>query len=89
MSFGAEDFARSHPGGALGRRLLVHVKDLMHTGETLPLVSPDASLTDALAEMSAKLLGMVGAVGLGAGSLGGGSALGGGSVATFSSCPFH
>ena len=61
-NFGAEDFARSHPGGALGRRLLVHVKDLMHTGETLPLVSPDASLTDALAEMSAKHLGMVGVV---------------------------
>ena len=41
-NFGVEDFARSHPGGALGRRLLVHIKDLMHTGETLPLVSPDA-----------------------------------------------
>ena len=61
-NFGAEDFARSHPGGALGRRLLVHVKDLMHTGDALPLVSPDASLTDALAEMSAKHLGMVGIV---------------------------
>ena len=61
-NFGVEDFARSHPGGALGRRLLVHIKDLMHTGETLPLVSPDASLTEALAEMSAKHLGMVGVV---------------------------
>ena len=61
-NFGVKDFARSHPGGALGRRLLVHVKDLMHTGDTLPLVSPDVSLTDALAEMSAKHLGMVGVV---------------------------
>ena len=61
-NFGVEDFARSHPGGALGRRLLVHVEDLMHTGEALPLVSVDTSLTDALAEMSAKHLGMVGIV---------------------------
>lgn len=61
-NFGAEDFARSHPGGALGRRLLVHVEDLMHTGEALPLVQVNTSLIDALAEMSAKGLGMVGIV---------------------------
>ena len=61
-NFGAEDFARSHPGGALGRRLLVHVEDLMHTGEALPLVQVGASLMSALAEMSAKNLGMVGIV---------------------------
>ena len=61
-NFGAEDFARSHPGGVLGRRLLVHVEDLMHTGEALPLVKADTPLMEALAEMSAKNLGMVGVV---------------------------
>ena len=61
-NFGAEDFARSHPGGALGRRLLVHVEDLMHTDKALPLVQIGTSLINALAEMSAKNLGMVGIV---------------------------
>jgi len=61
-NFGAEDFARSHPGGALGRRLLVHVEDLMHTDEALPLVEAGTPLIDALAEISAKNLGMVGIV---------------------------
>lgn len=56
--FGAEDFARSHPGGALGRRLLVHVGDLMHSGEALPKVPETALLTEALLEMSRKGLGM-------------------------------
>ncbi len=56
--FGAEDFARSHPGGALGRRLLTFVRDVMRTGERVPRVRADASLSDALLEMTAKGLGM-------------------------------
>ena len=56
--FGADDFARSHPGGALGRRLLVHVNDIMHKGDTLPKVPLDATLSDALLEMTRKGLGM-------------------------------
>jgi arabinose-5-phosphate isomerase len=60
--FGAEDFARSHPGGALGRRLLVHVGDLMHSGDTLPKVPESALLTEALLEMSRKGLGMTAVV---------------------------
>jgi arabinose-5-phosphate isomerase len=56
--FTAEDFARTHPGGTLGRRLLVHVRDIMHAGDRLPLVSAGASLKDALLEMSRKGLGM-------------------------------
>lgn len=60
--FTEEDFARSHPGGALGRRLLLHVADVMRTGEQLPMVSPDASLRDGLLEMSRKGLGMTAVV---------------------------
>ena len=56
--FSADDFARSHPGGKLGRRLLVRVSDVMHTGKELPLVQLDCSLAEALLEMSAKGLGM-------------------------------
>ncbi|MEW6676484.1 MAG: KpsF/GutQ family sugar-phosphate isomerase [Pseudomonadota bacterium] len=56
--FTAEDFARTHPGGALGRRLLVHVRDLMHAGEALPVVNAQASLKEALYEMTRKGLGM-------------------------------
>ena len=56
--FTAEDFARTHPGGALGRRLLVHVRDLMHAGEALPVVDVSASLKDTLLEMTKKGLGM-------------------------------
>lgn len=56
--FGADDFARSHPGGKLGKRLLVRVSDVMHTGKELPLVYLDCSLAEALLEMSAKGLGM-------------------------------
>ncbi|MFT3733866.1 MAG: KpsF/GutQ family sugar-phosphate isomerase [Rhodocyclaceae bacterium] len=56
--FGPEDFARSHPGGALGRRLLTHVRDVMRKGETVPMVSPDASFADALLEISRKGMGM-------------------------------
>ncbi|MHB1528107.1 MAG: KpsF/GutQ family sugar-phosphate isomerase [Acidiferrobacteraceae bacterium] len=58
--FTQDDFARSHPGGRLGRRLLVYVGDIMHTGEHIPLVPHDARLTDALVEMSGKGLGMTG-----------------------------
>jgi arabinose-5-phosphate isomerase len=61
--FVAEDFARSHPGGALGRRLLVHVRDLMRTGDALPTVGPDASLPDMLREMSTKGLGFTAVAG--------------------------
>src|SRR5690606_22263124 len=43
--FTAEDFARSHPAGALGRRLLLHISDIMHTGDEMPVVSADASLS--------------------------------------------
>ena len=61
-NFTREDFARSHPGGLLGRRLLVYVEDIMHTGEQIPLVTDDASLQDALLEMTSKGLGMTGVV---------------------------
>ena len=56
--FTEEDFARSHPAGSLGRRLLLRIEDLMHTGNTVPKVPPDASLSEALLEMSNKGLGM-------------------------------
>jgi len=60
--FTAEDFASSHPGGKLGRRLLVHVSDVMHTGERLPAVREDSDLAGALVEMGAKGLGMTAVV---------------------------
>lgn len=56
--FTADDFARSHPAGALGRRLLLHIRDVMHGGDEVPAVRADASLADALMEMSRKRLGM-------------------------------
>lgn len=56
--FTAEDFARSHPGGTLGRRLLLHVGDIMLTGDALPRVPLSAPFPDALVEMSSKGLGM-------------------------------
>ncbi|MFJ3458287.1 arabinose-5-phosphate isomerase KdsD [Scandinavium goeteborgense] len=56
--FTAEDFALSHPGGALGRKLLLRVNDIMHTGDEIPHVSPDASLRDALLEITRKNLGL-------------------------------
>jgi arabinose-5-phosphate isomerase len=56
--FTEEDFARSHPAGSLGRRLLLRIEDLMHTGEAIPRVSQQASLSEALLEMSRKGLGM-------------------------------
>lgn len=56
--FTADDFAASHPAGRLGRRLLVHISDVMHTGSEIPRVGPDASLTEAMMEMTRKNLGM-------------------------------
>lgn len=55
--FREEDFARSHPGGALGRKLLTHVRDLMRTGDALPQVGPDTPFTEMMREMSGKGLG--------------------------------
>lgn len=57
--FTAEDFARSHPAGQLGRRLLVHISDIMHSGDEMPVVAATASLSDAIIEMTHKRLGMV------------------------------
>jgi arabinose-5-phosphate isomerase len=56
--FTAEDFAFSHPGGALGRRLLLKVEDVMHTGAELPQVNPGTPLSKALLEMTSKGFGM-------------------------------
>ncbi|MDO8413007.1 MAG: KpsF/GutQ family sugar-phosphate isomerase [Gallionellaceae bacterium] len=56
--FGEADFARSHPGGSLGRRLLTHVYDIMHTGAAIPAVMQDATLAQAVLEISRKGLGM-------------------------------
>ena len=55
--FKAEDFARSHPGGSLGRKLLTHVRDVMRSGDAVPSVGWDASVMDLMREMSAKGLG--------------------------------
>ncbi len=63
--FREEDFARSHPGGALGRKLLLHVRDLMRSGDALPRVGPDASFTTMLREMTGKGLGLTAIVGEG------------------------
>ncbi len=60
--FTPEDFAMSHPGGSLGRRLLLKISDVMHTGERLPMVPPEASLSAALLEMTRKGLGMTAVV---------------------------
>src|SRR5690606_22962254 len=60
--FTSEDFARSHPAGTLGRRLLVHISDIMHTGDKIPLIDGNASLTEALVEMTRKGLGMTAVV---------------------------
>jgi arabinose-5-phosphate isomerase len=56
--FTAEDFAFSHPGGALGRKLLLRLSDIMHTGADIPRVAPDASLSQALMVMTDKGFGM-------------------------------
>jgi arabinose-5-phosphate isomerase len=55
--FEAEDFARSHPGGVLGRKLLTHVSDVMRTGDLIPKVAPSVSFSTMMKEMSAKGLG--------------------------------
>ena len=60
--FTAEDFAFSHPGGALGRKLLLKVEDIMRTGDAVPKVAPDTLLSAALLEMSAKGLAMTAVV---------------------------
>ena len=60
--FTADDFARSHPAGSLGRRLLLHISDIMHSGSAIPKVSSAASLSDALVEMSRQRLGMTAVV---------------------------
>jgi arabinose-5-phosphate isomerase len=56
--FGSDDYAMHHPGGALGRKLLLHVADVMHTGDRLPRVGIEATLKEAILEMSQKNLGM-------------------------------
>jgi arabinose-5-phosphate isomerase len=61
--FDEQDFARAHPGGALGRRLLTHVSDVMRTGEAVPSVPESASFFDVLLEMSRKGMGMTAVVG--------------------------
>ncbi|MBW8811030.1 MAG: KpsF/GutQ family sugar-phosphate isomerase, partial [Lysobacter sp.] len=60
--FTADDFARSHPAGSLGRRLLLHITDVMHSGDEIPRVHADATLSEALVEMSRKRLGMTAVV---------------------------
>ena len=56
--FTREDFARSHPAGQLGRRLLLHIHDIMHAGDDVPAVAEDASISQAIVEMTEKRLGM-------------------------------
>jgi arabinose-5-phosphate isomerase len=60
--FNEQDFARAHPGGRLGRRLLLHVEDIMHTGERIPEVTRHARLSEALVEITRKGLGMTAVV---------------------------
>lgn len=60
--FGKDDFARSHPGGSLGRRLLTHVRDIMHSGAQIPAVPEGATLAEAVLEISRKGLGMTAVV---------------------------
>ena len=60
--FSAQDFARTHPGGMLGKRLLLYARNLMHSGDALPLVDRETTLDEVLIEMSSRLLGMVGIV---------------------------
>ena len=61
--FTREDFARSHPAGRLGRRLLLHINDIMHSGDDIPAVPEDASISQAIVEMTAKRLGMTAVTG--------------------------
>ncbi|MCW8925572.1 MAG: KpsF/GutQ family sugar-phosphate isomerase [Xanthomonadales bacterium] len=57
--FTAEDFARSHPAGQLGKRLLLHIQDVMHSGDDMPVIGATACLSEAIVEMTKKRLGMV------------------------------
>jgi arabinose-5-phosphate isomerase len=68
--FGPDDFARSHPGGKLGLRLLTHVSDVMRTGDALPLVAPGARLSEVIVEISRKGMGLALVVGDGGHLLG-------------------
>jgi arabinose-5-phosphate isomerase len=61
--FRAEDFARSHPGGSLGRKLLMHVRDLMRSGDAVPRVPPGAGINALLREMTGKGLGFTAVTG--------------------------
>ena len=61
--FTREDFARSHPAGRLGRRLLLHISDIMHSGDEIPVVPEQASISMAIVEMTAKRLGMTAVTG--------------------------
>ncbi|TMH43743.1 MAG: KpsF/GutQ family sugar-phosphate isomerase [Betaproteobacteria bacterium] len=63
--FNEQDFARAHPGGALGRKLLIHVSDVMRTGNDVPVVSDTDSFSDLLAEISRKSMGMAAILGPG------------------------
>ncbi len=60
--FSADDFARTHPGGMLGKRLLMYVSDIMHTGDEVPTVDEKATFEELLLEMTSKSLGMAGVV---------------------------
>lgn len=60
--FTREDFARSHPAGQLGRKLLLHIRDVMHTGDDIPRVRADATVSQAIVEMTRKRLGMTAVV---------------------------
>ncbi len=60
--FKEEDFAMYHPGGSLGKRLFIKVRDLMHTGDELPVVKPDTQMTEAIMEISSKRLGVTAVV---------------------------
>lgn len=60
--FTKEDFARSHPGGALGRRLLIHVQDIMRTGEDIPAVREEVGVLEAVREITKKHIGMTAVV---------------------------
>lgn len=60
--FTSEDFARSHPAGQLGRRMLLHIQDIMHTGEDIPCVNEQSTISQAIVEMTHKRLGMTAVV---------------------------
>src|SRR5204862_6757594 len=65
VGFDVQDFACAHPGGALGRKLLIHVSDVMRTGNDVPAVSDTESFSDLLAEISRKSIGMTAILGPG------------------------